>query len=446
MKHLWAVLFIITIGVIDILIDRTEFIFLFSLYTMAFGLLIYFYRSTDDHHNVLYFVALGLVARFVSIVGFPNLSDDIYRFYWDGYLCSTGQNPFLRLPSELNHTEIISDYMKESIYPHLNSKDYFAIYPPFAQLVYGLAVKISGDSLYAFNWIVGIIILFAEAGTLYVALKLLPLLGFPQKNILLYSLNPLVILESCGNLHFEPVMVFFFLMAVWTLHRKRYFRFGYFFVLSILSKLFTTVFYPLFCRRLGWKKFILLSIMISIGLVIGFAPFLSTAMIERMGSSLDLYVRHFEFNASIYYLLREVGYWIKGYNMIAFIGPLLASAFFIFLGMMYAVQYINDRGILLRSLFIFSVYLLLSPIVHPWYIILLVSLCLFTRYIYPWVWSYLVFLSYSAYMTPVYKENMALLMIEYAILLVVILMDFRVIPIPSFLKSWFNTTTNHSHN
>ena len=40
--------------------------------------------------------------------------------------------------------------------------------------------------------------------------------------------------------------------------------------------------------------------------------------------SIDLYYRKFEFNAGLYYLLRFVGQWATGYNLIRWLGPGLA--------------------------------------------------------------------------------------------------------------------------
>lgn len=45
---------------------------------------------------------------------------------------------------------------------------------------------------------------------------------------------------------------------------------------------------------------------------------------KNLLQSANLYYQKFEFNASIYYLLRQIGFWWYGYNTIAFLGKALA--------------------------------------------------------------------------------------------------------------------------
>jgi len=64
-------------------------------------------------------------------------------------------------------------------------------------------------------------------------------------------------------------------------------------------------------------------------------------------------------------------------------------------------------------LWILSLYYFLSTTVHPWYVIFLVLLCLFTEFRFPIVWSLTIILSYWAYSNEEYRENRLLLFIEY---------------------------------
>ena len=57
----------------------------------------------------------------------------------------------------------------------------------------------------------------------------------------------------------------------------------------------------------------------------------------------------------------------------------------------------------------------MSTTVHPWYIINLVIISVFTGYIYPIIWSFTCLLSYSAYKDSGVEEEPLLILIEYLI-------------------------------
>jgi hypothetical protein len=73
--------------------------------------------------------------------------------------------------------------------------------------------------------------------------------------------------------------------------------------------------------------------------------------------------------------------------------------------------------LLTSMLWVLTFYYMLSATVHPWYIIFLVLLSVFTPYRFALVWSLTVVLSYYAYSNPVFAENLWLLAIEYIVVL-----------------------------
>ena len=147
-----------------------------------------------------------------------------------------------------------------------------------------------------------------------------------------------------------------------------------------------------------------------------FWPLYEPALVDGMTASISLYFQKFEFNAGIYYLIREIGYYIKGYNIIGMAGPWLSM--FTFLLIVCIALLSNPRKDSTPSvwLWILFVYFAFATIVHPWYATSLVALSVLTRYRFPILWSALIFLSYIGYSETGFEENMLIVSIEYGLL------------------------------
>jgi hypothetical protein len=140
--------------------------------------------------------------------------------------------------------------------------------------------------------------------------------------------------------------------------------------------------------------------------------------------SINLYFQHFEFNASLYYLARQAGFWMKGYNMIAIFGPLMMILTFIII-LFLALRAKNKvvAHFLVSVLFIFTAYYFLATTVHPWYITTLVAVSVFTHYRFPIIWSLAIILSYFTYSNPAFIENLWLVFVEYLVVYGVLIFE-----------------------
>ncbi len=397
-------------------IRQSDFELLITYYAVFFILYIFCFRFFKTEQDIWYFVGLGLLLRFILIFAFPNLSDDIYRFIWDGRLINNGINPFNHLPSYFLEDENVVSGITPDLFKNLNSPAYYTIYPPVSQAIFSFACWVSPDNYYACALTMKTIMFLFECGSILIIIKLLKHFNLPFKNVLIYVLNPLIILEITGNLHFEGAMIFFLLLSICLLIKQKNVLSAIAFALSIVSKLLPLMFLPLLIKRIGWKKSIQYFLILGITLLICFSPLLNLTFINNFSNSLDLYFQKFEFNASVYYLARWIGTLVKGYNMIQVLGPFLALL--VLLSICYKAfkeRHTDYQSIFAAFLFAICTYLFLATTIHPWYLAMPLVLCLFTRFRFPIIWSGLIMLSYMNYSYAEYFENLWLVGLEYLI-------------------------------
>jgi alpha-1,6-mannosyltransferase len=365
----------------------------------------------------------ALVFRLLWLPATPALSDDFYRFRWDGLLVSHGHNPFAKTPRQLltaPPADSAALPMPElrRLLPQLNSPAYFSVYPPVCQALYGTAARLFPTSQTGFLLVVRLALLLADAGATALLLWLLPLAGWPSRRALAYLLHPLVVVEVAGNVHMEGVVVCFLLLAGALLVRSRLRLAAGALALAVATKLLPLLVLPLLARRLSWRQ-----LWQFMGVLVGcvallFLPFFSWRLLLHIGLSLDLYFQSFEFNASVFYVLLALGKWLAGYDLVGVLGPLLGLTA---ASLSFWLARRAGRPTLAALphwlLLTLSGYFALATIVHPWYLVLLVALSCFSPLRYARVWAGLAVLSYSAYRTSAYTESGFLLTLEYGVVL-----------------------------
>jgi len=373
--------------------------------------------------SIWHILLIAFFSRAV-FVGVPLHSDDYYRFYWDGQLVLHHLNPYVYTPHELMDMDLVPQIL-EPIFGDLNSPYYHSIYPVTNQCVFAFAAWVGGDSLIKFVLVVRFILLIFEMISVWTIYRILTLMKKSPNYTLLYALNPLVLLEVTGNLHFEGMMVTFMFLGILAFLQQKIITAGSWIGTAIAVKLTPLILLPLILKYLNIHKF-LWFISVSV-LVCGlfFLPIFLTGTLNNFFTSLQLYYGKFEFNASIYYLLRELGYLIKGYNMIASISMVLSLLVFVLICYTsWKVRICNVRQLIFLSLGAYFIYLVFSMVVHPWYILPLLGLGILGGLKYPLIWSYLVYLSYYAYSVVPYRESYVLIGLQYGILAIFAIAEY----------------------
>ncbi len=301
--------------------DFTELLFFYGFFFVVYAVIC---RYVEGNRAIHILLGLGLFLRLVLVFVMPNLSDDIYRFIWDGRLIINGISPFAELPKHYIENKPNLTGIDQNLFNQLNSPDYFTVYPPVPQSIFAWASFIFPKNIWASMVVMKLVLLLFEAGTFFLLIKLLQHYSLPRKNTLLYALNPLIIWDAFANVHFEIAMVFFVLLALWFLTQFKWINSAFAMSFAVLSKLIPLMLLPFLIKKLGWKKAIIYFLIVGVMVILCFLPFFNLNTIKNLADSLDLYFQRFEYNASIYYALRYIGLKISGYNLIQVLGPVLA--------------------------------------------------------------------------------------------------------------------------
>ena len=405
--------------------ERTQFIALIGFYSVLFSCFIFWQKfHTKDSESLF---KIGITFRILLLFSTPFLSQDFYRFIWDGRLIFIGINPYQFFPIDLldanvavNQSQFLVEKMGEL------SANHYSNYPPLNQFLFFIAALFSAKSIFGSILILKIIIILADIGIYIYGKKLLLLLNQNSNNINWYFLNPLVILELTGNLHFEGVMLFFMLLGFYFFYKKNLILAALFIAIAISIKLLPLLLLPLFYQKLKFKKSFIFYGSIILLNILFFLPFLSSELILNYTETVGLWFSNFEFNASIYYVIREIGFWITGYNIIEVVGKLIPIlSILMILYFAFFKQNFTLAQLAKNALIVLTFYFLISTTVHPWYIINLIFLSIFTKLKFPIIWSFSIVLSYFAYSVIPFKENIYLLFMEYLLVFGFIYYEFR---------------------
>lgn len=442
-------------------LTRVDYIKLLSLYTALFFL---FYKIIQLYkHNLKLLTWIAFSFRAVFILAIPNLSQDFYRFIWDGRMILEGFNPYLFTPDFFLSNGEFPIAQAQELYDGMGSLSagHYTNYPPLNQLCFFIASLFAGKSILGSAFVLRLIIIAADFGTLHFGRKLLEQLKLPAHNIFWYILNPFIIIELTGNLHFEGVMIFFLVWSLYLLRAGKWKLAAVIFACSVSIKLIPLIFLPLFWQwftkgnvimskpkqstsfkeiatsltpRNDIIKLIGFYAIVGITTILLFLPFYSSQFITNYAETVGLWFQNFEFNASLYYIVRGIGFLFRGYNEIAVIGISTAIIVFMFvLGIAFFRKNTTTIQLISAMLFALSFYFFTATTVHPWYVATLLLLSVFTKYKFPLVWSFVIILSYLAYINNDASENLWVIALEYAVVYSVFVYEAWLKPINSNL-------------
>lgn len=358
-------------------------------------------------------LAVALLLRLMFMFSAPQLSDDIYRYQWDGNNLLQGINPYAEAPSHVKPPPALSD-----IHSRINHPDYITIYPPAAQMVFAAGAVMGND-------VTGIKVFLAMLDMALCALLILLLrkLELPIWLAVLYAWNPLPILEIAGSGHVDGaglVMLIgsFCLLAITrqndSKNNPRYWPFllsGALLASAGLVKLFPFVLTPVFFLLIpaGRRRYFVTGFLSALAALL--LPFLPS--LANITGSMNAYARNWEFAGFAFNSLRTITGTGTG-------ARLILLCIFLLIVIIIIVRLtdnihkssspvIRARQALKACYAISMVLLLLNPTLHPWYALCLVVFLPFYPGPSGLVLGWVVFLTYqvqiSYFMTGRWIEN-----------------------------------------
>src|SRR3989440_9566202 len=238
------------------------------LYLIAAWLIV---RARSARSTLFIVLALAGIFRLSIVFAPPYLSDDIYRYVWDGRVQAAGINPYRYIPAD-EHLQSLRD---EEIYPNINRRDYaHTMYPPAAEATYFLTTRISESLTWMKLTIVGF-----ELITGWLLMALLASFGMPRQRILIYAWHPLAVWEFAGSGHIDPLAFAFIALALLARRRNWETATGISLGLATLAKLFPIVLFPALYKRWGWK----MPVALAATIVVGYLPYLGVGPLGVLG-------------------------------------------------------------------------------------------------------------------------------------------------------------------
>jgi hypothetical protein len=182
----------------------------------------------------------AVVFRVIAAVAPPTLSDDVFRYVWDGRVQAAGHHPYKFPPSDPMRAELRDPI----VYPRINHPEIPTIYPPLAQLFFA-ALAAAKLSVTGFKIALGL----ADVGVVVALAGLLDALGLPRHRAVLYAWNPLAVFEAAGSGHVEPLGIALVLLALSGLTKAHKTAAGAALGGAIQAKLLPLLLVPGFLRR-----------------------------------------------------------------------------------------------------------------------------------------------------------------------------------------------------
>jgi len=207
---------------------------------------------------VMVVLAGAVVFGLAALTAKPQISDDLYRYAWDGSVQAHGIDPYRYPPNDAHVIELRDPWLwpsprtcaswdKPPNCTRLNREMERTIYPPVAQAWFRVldAVLPAGSRHKGFQVTHGLVGL----GVTVLLMGMLHKLGRNPVQAVLWAWSPLAVVETVMDAHVDVVALVAAILALWAFERRRPILGGAMLGVGIAVKLIPGVLLPAGLRR-----------------------------------------------------------------------------------------------------------------------------------------------------------------------------------------------------
>ena len=303
--------------------------------------------------------ALGF--RLLLLPLWPSLSQDLYRYRWQGRAQQEGLNPYTVTPATPG-----LEHLRDETYQRMGTPNLHTVYPPLAEGMFAWNFRLAPS-------VVGFKSLFVllDLASLVVLLLLLRTRKLPLTRVIAYAWNPLVVTSFAASGHYDSMAMVTLLLALLFIIGRRPVLSTAFLALSVLTKFFAVLLLPAVLKtalrgeaqtrpagarsQKAWAAAKYVSLFM---VLVGFAylPYVAGGA-ATVFEGLDHFIHHYENNDSLFRVIRYCGNSHMQAQLVA--GVLLA--------LLVGWSLKNWDDPLKTALLVTAAVVLLSPNSFPWY-------------------------------------------------------------------------------
>jgi alpha-1,6-mannosyltransferase len=317
--------------------------------------------------SVLFIFAIFF--RAILVLTPPTLSDDMYRYVWDGRVQANGINPYAYAP---NASELQS-LRDAAIWSRINRPDAITVYPAGAELAYAALWRIVPDNVRWFQ------IAMSSGDLIAGGLLILLLRAFNRSpNLaLIYLWSPLVIFETAHGAHIDGLVLPLLVAALIAQMKGRDGWVGVFLGAAASIKIYPLILFPALWRARDdagrWRATWVMPLALVATIALAYAPYVT------QGAGLLGYLPKYlneNFNMGIagiiFSLVAQRGGTTEQASQIA--NSLLALALIVIAFVLVWRPAKNSDDAIRRCVYPIGAFTLLTQNLFPWYLLWLIPL------------------------------------------------------------------------